>query len=81
MVMVLITLFRICVAAFNIHGKTFIMYIEYDLVIFHHYRDILCTLTMILCKYFSYWYGYRKSYSSDQYKNIDNVYVYQTIHN
>ena len=64
MAMVLISSFSIFVAAFDIHGKASIMHIEYDLVIFHHYIDILYTLHMVLCKHFSYRYGYEKLYSS-----------------
>ena len=52
MAMVLITSFRIFVAAFNIHGKTSIMYIEYDLIIFHPYTDILYIFQIVQCKHF-----------------------------
>ena len=57
MAMVLISSFKIFVAAFNIHGNASTMYIEYDLIIFH---NILYTFHLVVCQHVSYWYGYKK---------------------
>ena len=40
-----------------IHEKAFILYIEYDRVMFHH---ILYTFHMVICNHFLYWYVYKK---------------------
>ena len=72
MAVALITLFKNFIVAFNIRGNASIMYIEYNIVIFHNYHIyILHTFHIVLCKHFSYWYDYKKLHLSDLcHKNI-----------